>query len=454
MLSQNFFINLISEYMKTFVFIILALFGIQAGSDSPATLLEKDSAELLESPGSSKMLTDWMNVHLSVIRSSKVPSQHFRQQAYIGVALYESVVAGVPDYLSLSGQLNGYNDHPVVPAGDDFCWQASANAALAATYRFFYPDNPVILQRIDSTEQACNKQLLNLGFSENGVMTAAKYGTQVAQSVIAWSKTDGADQVNAPYVPPKGLGYYELTPPGFTPPVMPYLGNCRTFVAGSIDNTMPPPPALFSTDPASPFYQSAKEVYKISMEQDPEKIATARYWDDFPDGRTLTAGGHWESILKTLMSQLNLSLIEGARAYAGLFIAAQDASIGCFKVKYTYNLIRPVTYIQKYMRKRDWNPLIVTPSHPEYPAAHATVSMSAATMLTQLLGDQIAFTDNTYEYLGYKPRQFNSLVEAGKEAGMSRLYGGIHYLPSIQAGYEQGTKVANNVGTKLKFKRS
>jgi hypothetical protein len=152
------------------------------------------------------------------------------------------------------------------------------------------------------------------------------------------------------------------------------------------------------------------------------------------------------------MNQLNLSLIEGASAYAGLFITMQDAAIGCFKAKYMYNQLRPVTYVQKIMHNTDWQPLIITPPHPEYPAAHAVVSMSAATYLTHLLGDKLSFTDNAYAYRKYPPHHFNDLLEAGREAGVSRFYGGIHYMPSIETGFRQGSQIAENVYGKLEFK--
>jgi hypothetical protein len=179
----------------------------------------------------------------------------------------------------------------------------------------------------------------------------------------------------------------------------------------------------------------------------------ALFWDDFPDGRYYGAGGHWASIFRQLLSLKQLSLIDGSIAYAKMNISVADAFNATWKGKYTYNVLRPVSYIQKHMNHADWKPLIVTPSHPEYPAAHASLSMAAATALTNALGDNVAFTDHTYDDLGFAPRNFKSINDAGKEAGLSRLYGGIHYRPSIEAGYTVGSKTASNVLNGISFKK-
>jgi len=438
--------------MKTIVFSLLMFIGLQASELSISPVPAADPVKELENPGGSKIINDWITVHLKTIKSSKIPSHHIRQSAYTGVALYESVVAGDPGYKSLSGQLNGYIRPTSLPDTKGICWQSSANAAMAKMFRYFYPQDPAYLMRFDSLENALRQELLRQGFSEASVSLGAQYGSQVAQAVIEWSKTDGDDKVNSAYTPPKGPGLWEPTPPMFMPPIMPYLGNERTFIKGSIDNTIPPPPPSFSTETSSPFFKMVNEVYQTSLELDENRKSTGLFWDDFPDGKTLTGGGHWVSILKTLMKNMHISLIEGAKLYAALFITENDAAIGCFKAKNTYNQIRPVTYIQKYMNQPSWNPLIVTPPHPEYPAAHATISMAGATILTKMLGDKISFTDNTYAYRGYKAHHFNNFVEAGREAGMSRLYGGIHYLPSIEAGFVQGEKIADNILRSLVFK--
>jgi hypothetical protein len=69
------------------------------------------------------------------------------------------------------------------------------------------------------------------------------------------------------------------------------------------------------------------------------------------------------------------------------------------------------------------------------------------------LGNNVAFTDHSYDYLGYKSRSFKSLEEAAHEAGLSRLYGGIHYRPSIDAGFLLGQSAAEDVLRQIRFKK-
>jgi hypothetical protein len=94
----------------------------------------------------------------------------------------------------------------------------------------------------------------------------------------------------------------------------------------------------------------------------------------------------------------------------------------------------------------NWLPFIPTPPHPEYPAAHAFITGSVMQAVTEVLGDNIAITDHTYDFRGWTPRSYSSLFNAGEEAGMSRLYGGIHYLPSINTGLTLAHELGSRVG--------
>lgn len=402
-------------------------------------------------PLKEKLLTDWMDIQLRAIRNTKNPSHHFRQNCYISIALYESLVNGDKKYYSLVNQLNGLDSLPKPPKSRQISWLASANAAMGHMLKHFYSDNPNTIKSIDSMQNATVKHLLEEGTSKQEVETGSDYGTSIALAILDWCKSDGSDKENAAYEVPKGDGMWEPTPPAFGSCIRPWAKNSRTIVPGSLENSLPPPPCTFSKDSASEFYHMVMDVYKESESHNPEHKNIALHWDDAPDGTSIGAGGHWLHILRNELEQRKTPPLEGARIWAAMSIAMFDASIGCFKAKYTYNVLRPVTYIRSNMNKPGWSPLIITPSHPEYPAAHATISMAAATVLADMLGKNAPFVDNTYEYKGLKARSYNSFTDAGNEAGMSRLYGGIHYRPSIEAGYKVGETIANNVLASLEF---
>jgi len=101
----------------------------------------------------------------------------------------------------------------------------------------------------------------------------------------------------------------------------------------------------------------------------------------------------------------------------------------------------------------DWLPLLQTPPFPEYTSGHSVISRAAAVTLTKLYGDNFAFEDDTEVLYGLPKRNFKSFFEASEEAAISRLYGGIHYMPAITNGVAQGEQVGNFIMGKVKTKK-
>jgi len=439
---------------KIFICGLLILFQAFAFSNLSPSRLSPD----ISKPGSGNLLSGYIKLHLELVRCTKGLSQGqlFRHFMYTSVALYESIVNGDKRYRTLSGQLQELTPLPVMTVGKKTCWQASASASLATILKTFYTTNPSAIQRIDSLKNQFSLLFLKEGYTKQNIQTASDYGDSIALLIVEWSKNDGSTKVHPTYEVPKGNGFWEPTPPAFGSPLVPYAFNNRTCVKNSTSNTLPLAPLAFSTDSSSTFYKMVNEVYMATQNLTDDQKAMAMFWDDLPNGRFFGASGHWASIFNQVVQQQQLSLIEAAKAYVAMNIALMDAFNACWKAKYTYNVMRPVTFIQKYMGHSEWQPLIITPAHPEYPAAHASISMAAATALTKVLGNHISFTDHSYDDLGFAPRNFKNFEQAGKEAGLSRLYGGIHYRPSIEAGYILGAKTATNAlsGVNFKFKKS
>jgi PAP2 superfamily len=147
-------------------------------------------------------------------------------------------------------------------------------------------------------------------------------------------------------------------------------------------------------------------------------------------------------IISIITKQAKKNITAIAKIFALTSCAIFDGFVQCWYTKYKTNKIRPITFIRQQINQ-DWNSLLQTPSFPEYTSGHSLITAAAATVLTKHIGDNFAFTDTTeLEYLGLK-RSFISIRNAADEAGISRLYGGIHFRSAIVNGKWQGEQVGN-----------
>ncbi len=371
-----------------------------------------------------------------------------REFGYTGIALYESVVPGMPAYQSLSSQLNQMPMIPSIQPGLAYHWAACANAALAAMNRYFFPTTSAANKTsMDSLESALNAQYQTEEETAGEIQRSVDFGNEVARRIFDWSQTDGSDHAFDPYTLPIGPGLWVPTPPAFPSAVGPYWGNNRTLVAGSINNALPSPPLPYSEDPSSDYYKMEKEVYDTSVSLTPDQAAIGLFWLDAGVG----AGGHWLYILKQVLANEDTKLDITALAYAKGGIYINDATISSFKTKYIYNLQRPITYIRTVLNHPAWNSLFATPGHPDYSSAHCVQSAAIADAFASIFGDNYHFTDRQFDNIGMTSRTYSSFKETITEVAVARVYAGIHTRMACDAGLQEGLQVAQNINSKLKF---
>jgi hypothetical protein len=137
-----------------------------------------------------------------------------------------------------------------------------------------------------------------------------------------------------------------------------------------------------------------------------------------------------------------LDEFQSAEVFTYLALGIYEGFLSCWIEKYKSNAMRPETYINRLISPQ-WKSYIETPPFPEYTSGHSVVSSASSTILTALIKQPYAFTDSSEMYLDMPPRKFNSLREASNEASMSRFYGGIHFMPSLNNGVIQGNEVGN-----------
>jgi len=336
----------------------------------------------------------WNAIERNLLIKHK-PSQNsaFRQFAYLSLAQYNAVIAAE------DGQEGA--THPSE--------QGAVAGASAAVLAYFYPDEQVFL---DGQVSAQRDEAHWPGEAHTDFAVGVAVGRAVGALVIASAATD---RFNAPWTGtiPVCAGCWHPNTPGL-PPVHPQQGQMRPFFMTSGDQFRPAPPPAFGSPE---FLAALAEIRQFSDTRTHEQDSIAKYWA-FPAGTSLVAG-FWNSVASDLIVQFHQDERKAAHTLALTNMAALDALTASHEAKYYYWLIRPTQAA----------PLITLsiglPNHPSYPSNHAAVSTTNALILGNIF-----------------PSEAGRLAALADQAGLSRLYGGIHYRFDKTAGEEIARNVA------------
>jgi hypothetical protein len=448
-----------AKWLASLSFVFFLITSCQKQIDQPANSEEfqsksnnKENGHLKQAKTfSSDVVISWINMQLQMekapLPAGTAGQATDRCQAYCGVALYESVLPGMPAYQSLSGQLTDFPEMPSTEPGKAYHWAASANAALSEMNRRLFPAtadaNKTAMINLENSWQAVYATEADAATLQRSIT----FGKEVATRVFNWAVTDGSANVNPPYVPPVGPGLW--IPTSATPPVGPYTYQRRKLVPGVANGTELDPPPAFSTTPGSPFYNMVKQVYDASLTLTPDQKAMCDYFKDVPG---YTPGGTYVALMAQALENTKPTLDMAALTYVKVGLAQYDAGIILLTDKYQFNLIRPVTYIRTYIDP-NWSSFIPTPNHPEFPSGHSTTGGAVVAMMSNIFGEDFHITLHTYDYLNYPSRSYTGFTQLLNEISDSRLYGGLHYRATLDKSIEQGKKVSQNILNKIKFKK-
>jgi hypothetical protein len=402
-------------------------------------------------------------INTLIMKSGIAPTNAARMHGYVGLTLYESIVAGSPNYRSMTKQLDGFDSPPSAPTNVLY-WDVVADEAMHAVsdslFSYLYntlADYNYIRKSLDTLQNShkihFQKKYKDLKVMENSV----QYGRKMATYIYNYSKTDGGHRASMEETVERDYGHFEApagsswddrkTKAGIS--IQPTWGKNRTFLPNIAAQTRPADPIPFSKEPNSDFYKQAMEIYEMSRDLTFEQRLIAEYWRDDAT-TTYTPGGHTVHILVNALEKEKASLDKFAYAYAKTAIALNDAFVCCWAVKYATSCIRPITYIRDEIDKR-FKAAFLTPAFPEYTSGHSTQWGASSEVLSDIFGEQYAFTDQT-DYLRDKlvPRKFKSFDEAAQEASMSRMYAGVHFRQACDVGLQQGKRIGRQVN-KLKW---
>ncbi|RKX31609.1 MAG: hypothetical protein DRP71_13165 [Verrucomicrobia bacterium] len=276
-------------------------------------------------------------------------------------------------------------------------------------------------------------------------------GQQVARDVLTERSGDGSSQ-SITYIPHSKPGMWRRTGPRFRPPELPQWPLVRPFVLFDVSAfRAPPPPALDSPEYASDWNEVRLLGARDSETRTADQAEIARFWSYF--SYTGTPPGVWNQIAALLAESRDLGGVETIELFCVLNLALADAGIVAHDTKFHYNFWRPLDAIHRAdedgnpstRMDPDWIPMLEEPPHPEYVSGHSTFSGAGAEILSRFFGTEDLSFNLTSESFPDQPRHFSNPWEAAREAGRSRVFGGIHYEFSNRVGLEAGRRVADYV---------
>ena len=319
---------------------------------------------------------------LAAARGSSAVGQA-RLFAYLSVAQFNAIVAAE------DAKERGEHASPAA---------AAAGASVVVLESFFPMDAGVI-------DAALAAQRAGAGppnAQAEDIAAGDAIGRAVGAAVVAYAAADGTN-LTAPPPNPGGAGNWTGTNS------IRGLYGVRPFALESGDQFRPPPPPEYE----SPAFDAAlAEIRAITDGLTSAQLTIAQAW--------ATRGpAYLNGIASEMIVSHHRTEREAARTLALANMAVFDATIGCFDGKFAYWYIRPA---QADPQLKLW---IAMPNHPSYPSGHSCQTASIATVLAS------AFPDER--------ERLEALIV---EAGLSRMYGGLHYRFDCEAGQELGRQVA------------
>jgi len=417
------------------------------------------------------VVTEWntiMRQTFAAEASSATPPMNSRTMGMLGGAMFDAVNSVNRNYQSYLG----YFDPTTAGIGIDM--EAAAATAAYNVMTSIYTDrygagNPYL----SNFTTLYNTQMSAIAAGDSKTR-GMEVGTSAAGAMITTRATDGWNAATT--YSPQAFGTVGRWQPGTNPGA--WGANSGTFLLSQWQNVTPftmttgsqfrpgGPAGLNGTTPAdyqawvqsgaytAEFNQVKSLGSATSSTRTADQTVIAYFWVDGPG--TSSPPGHWNRIAQSISASAGLNLEQNARLFALLNLAEADTGIASWDAKVYFDNWRPMLAINTAdtdgnpdtLVDAAWTPLIPTPSFGSYTSGHSAFSMTGAAVLADFFGtDNMAFTvdsESPFLPVGYT-RSFSSFSEAAEEAGMSRIYGGIHWMSDNTDGATLGAAVATHI---------
>ncbi len=377
-------------HLLPLVCLAVALTGCNSTPSEPAVVSEGPALSVNETTAAER----WMLVTRGIVGRREIgrPLGTARSYALVAVAQYNAAVAAGASKT----------------AGKRASEAAAVSSASAAVLAALYPAEQSVI-----AAQATSDEGYFPGFASEAdadYSAGSTIGRTTATAVLARGATDRTDAVFTGTIP-TGAGFWVNEAPA--QPVAPRWGEARGWNLTMGNQFRSAAPPAFNS---SAFQAALAEVKAMTVSVTPDQLAIAQFWQyaSGPGGPM----GYFTQLVTESTKAAQMNERQTARVYAVLHMAMMDASIGCWDSKYTYWFVRPYQL----------DATIATPvgraNFPSYPSAHSCLSSAAAGVI-----------------VGLFPSTKTVMDAKVAEAGVARIYAGLHFRFDVTAGQELGYKV-------------
>jgi hypothetical protein len=342
-------------------------------------------------------------------------------------AMHDAVNGAVPRYATYVSDLFESNAHPEAAAA------AAAHRVLSGLFPGLQPSwDAALAESLSAVPDGRPEQV------------GMKLGAAVGQMMLDVRADDGWNGMD-PFNPASAPGIWRPTPPAFAPMPEPQFQNVTPFAIESrAQFPLLAPPALASVEYQGVFDEVTSIGRDTSTTRTADQTHIAHFWFEAPYDS-------WSRIAGTLAADKGYDLHETARLYALVNMAVADGLVAGWYWKRQHAFWRPITAIQEAALDGNpetgadpaWQPLRITPAHPDHPSTHSVAGGAASEVLRRFAGsDRHRFCMTTLTAVpSGSTRCYESFSRAQDENSRSRVYAGLHFATASVAGDRLGRRI-------------